>query len=163
MKKMTDLNDLLVHQLQDLYDAEHQITEALPKMLEAASSEELKSAFQEHLNQTEEQIDRLKQVFQVLNKRAQRVACKGMQGLIEEGDELLQEQNSGHVMDAALITAVQKVEHYEIASYGSARTYAYLLGLQDAAQLLQQTLDEEEATDKKLTQLAGRLNPEALR
>ncbi|MBI5668550.1 MAG: ferritin-like domain-containing protein [Chloroflexi bacterium] len=163
MKKMKELNDLLLHQLQDLYDAEHQITEALPQMVEAASSEELKAAFQEHLNQTEEQINRLKQVFQMLNKRAQRVPCKGMQGLIEEGSELMKEQPKGQVLDAGLIASAQKVEHYEVAAYGSARTYAYQLGYQDAAQLLQQTLDEEEMTDKKLTQIAGRVNVEAMK
>ncbi len=163
MKQMKDLNELLVHDLQDLYDAEHQVAEALPKMVEAASSEELKTAFQEHLAQTEEHINRLKEAFRLMNKRAQRVSCKGMQGLIEEGSELMQEQSAGEVLDAALISAAQKVEHYEMASYGSARTYAYLLDMKDVAQLLQQTLDEEETTDKTLTQIAGRLNAEAIR
>lgn len=163
MKQMNQLNDLLMHELQDIYDAEHQITQALPKMMEAASSNELKSAFQEHLAQTEEQINRLQRVFEMMNMKAQRVPCKGMQGLIEEGRELMKEQSKGQVLDAALISAAQKVEHYEMAAYGSVRTYAYQLGFQDAAQLLQQTLDEEEMTDKKLTQIAGRVNLEAVK
>lgn len=160
--QMKQLKDLLAHELQDVYDAEHQITRALPKMMEAASSTELKNAFQEHLTQSEEQISRLEQVFRMLKVEAERVPCKGMQGLIKEGNELLEEQKPGEVLDAALISAAQKVEHYEMAAYGSLRTYAYQLGFQDAAQLLQQTLDEEEMTDKKLTQIAGQVNQEAI-
>ncbi len=163
MHKMNRLNDLLTHQLQDLYDAEHQITQALPKMMEAASSTELKSAFQEHLSQTEGHINRLQRVFEMMNVRPERVPCKGMQGLIKEGDELIKEQSKGDLLDAGLIASAQKIEHYEMASYGTARTFAYLLGYKDAADLLQQTLDEEEMTDKKLTQIAGQVNPEAIR
>lgn len=152
--KLETLNDLLIDHLKDLYDAEHQITKALPKMAEAASSQQLKSAFQQHLSETENQIRRLEQVFETMGKKATRKTCKAMKGLVEEGEEILKEDADPSVRDAGLIAAAQKVEHYEMAGYGTVRTYARMLGMTEAANLLQQTLDEEGMTDEKLTQLA---------
>jgi ferritin-like metal-binding protein YciE len=159
--KLDNLQDLLIEQLKDTYDAEHQLTEALPKMAKAASSSELKNAFKEHLTQTEEHIKRLEEVFSAFGKKPSRKACKAMKGLIEEGSEMMKEDADPTVMDAGLIAAAQRVEHYEMASYGTARTFAYILGNQEAAQLLQTTLEEEEVTDKKLTQIAGNINVRA--
>ena len=158
---LKSLEDLLLHELKDIYDAEHQITEALPKMREAASSNELKQAFDEHLKVTQQQIKRLEQVFEQMGEKPKRETCKGMKGLIAEGQSVMEEGDKGNTLDAALIASAQKVEHYEIASYGSVRTYANMLGQRDAAQLLQQTLDEESMTDEKLTGLAERLNRQA--
>jgi ferritin-like metal-binding protein YciE len=152
--KMMSLHDLYVQELKDLYSAENQILKALPKMARAASSEELQQAFEEHLEQTERQVERLEQIFEKLDVRPRGKKCKGMEGLIEEGKEQMSEEAEEAVMDAALIAAAQKVEHYEIASYGCARTYAQQLGDEWAAELLQETLDEESETDKKLTELA---------
>jgi ferritin-like metal-binding protein YciE len=123
-------------------------------MVKAASSEELKAAFEEHISVTEEQVERLEKIFKGLDKAPKGKKCKAMEGIIEEGKELMEEDAEPEVMDAALIAAAQKVEHYEIASYGCVRTYANMLGYDDAAELLQQTLDEEAETDKKLTSLA---------
>ncbi|HZR28974.1 MAG TPA: ferritin-like domain-containing protein [Terriglobales bacterium] len=159
--KLESLNELLVEQLQDLYSAEDQITEALPKMAEAASSPELKRAFEEHLRETEGHIARLDQCFESLNEKAEGKKCKGMQGLIKEGEEIMDEDAEPEVLDAGLIAAAQRVEHYEIAAYGCARTYAQLLGQADVANYLQQTLNEEKATDQKLTNLAESINVEA--
>ncbi|HTC93078.1 MAG TPA: ferritin-like domain-containing protein [Terriglobales bacterium] len=159
--KLENLNELLVEQLQDLYSAEDQITEALPKMAEAASSPELRRAFEEHLRQTEGHIERLEKCFESLNQEAEAKKCKGMQGLLKEGEEMMDEATEPEVLDAGLIAAAQRVEHYEIAAYGCARTYAQLLGLSDVANYLQQTLDEEKATDQKLTNLAESINVEA--
>lgn len=158
---MNTLEDLLIHELQDLYDAEHQVKRALPKMAKASTSDELRASFEEHLTQTEEQIKRLEAAFSALGKKASRETCKGMKGLLEEGDKVLEEDMSDTVRDAALIAAAQRVEHYEIAGYGTARTFAYQIGNQEAAQLLQITLDEEENTDKTLTQLANNINQQA--
>lgn len=151
---LNSLYDLFVEQLKDLYDAEQQITQALPQMASAASEPKLKDAFQQHLDQTREQIGRLDQVFNEIGETPTGHTCEGMQGLIEEGREVLQMQGSSHVKDAALITAAQRVEHYEIAGYGSVRAYAKELGYDRAADLLQKTLDEEGETDKKLTKIA---------
>lgn|SRR5690606_9928976 len=160
--ELQNLNDLLLDHLKDLYDAEHQITKALPKMAKAASSPQLKTAFEKHLSETENQIRRLEQVFETMGKKATRKTCKGMKGLIEEGEEILKEDAADDVRDAGLIAAAQKVEHYEIASYGTVRAYAEMLGMDEAADLLQKTLDEEGNTDKKLTQLAeSRVNVKA--
>ncbi len=159
--KMESLQDLLQDHLKDTYDAEHQIVEALPKMAEAASSRQLKSAFEEHLRQTQGHLQRLERVFEMMGQRPSRKTCKGMKGLIQEGQEMLQHDASPEVKDAGLIAAAQKVEHYEMAAYGTARTYAQLLELHDCAQLLQQTLDEEELTDKKLSQIAQKVNSSA--
>ena len=154
MAKLASLNDLLVHELQDIYHAEGQILKALPKMAKAATNPDLKAAFEEHRAQTEGQVKRLEQVFKLLGHPVKGKQCEGMAGLIEEGRKLLEADAEPEVLDAALIAAAQKVEHYEIAAYGTARTHAELLGLRRVAKLLQQTLDEEGATDKKLTALA---------
>jgi ferritin-like metal-binding protein YciE len=154
MVALNDLNDLLVEQLKDLYNAEAQLTKALPKMAKAATSPELKQAFQTHLAETEEHINRLEQVFEELGESAKGKTCKAMKGLVEEAKEAIEEEAEDSVKDAALIAAAQRVEHYEIAGYGTVRTYAKMLGQDQAAKLLQQTLDEEGKTDKLLTQLA---------
>jgi len=154
MAKLKSLDDLLVHELQDIYNAEGQILKALPKMIKAASHPELQSAFEEHLEQTEGQVERLDQVFKLLGVPAKGKKCEGMAGLLEEGKKTMEEDALPSVMDAALIAAAQKVEHYEIASYGCVCTYAEMLGYEQVHDLLGQTLDEEEATDEKLSALA---------
>jgi ferritin-like metal-binding protein YciE len=148
------LEDLFLHDLKDLYNAEQQIIRALPRMAKKASSPELRRAFEMHLKQTEVQVQRLERVFETIDEKAKGKTCKGMQGLIEEGKEIMSEDIEDDVLDAALIAAAQKVEHYEIAAYGTARAYAEMMGNREAAKLLQQTLDEEGETDKKLTKLA---------
>jgi len=158
---LDSLEDLFVEELRDIYNAENQLTKALPKMAKAAASEELRMGFEEHLKETEKQIERLEQIFEELEVAPKGKKCKAMQGLIEEGSEIIGEDGEDAVKDAALIAAAQKVEHYEIAAYGTLRTYAELLEMEDAAELLQQTLDEEAATDKKLTELAQNINTEA--
>ena len=159
---LNSFDDLFVEQLQDLYDAEQRLTKALPKMAAAAHSASLKSAFEEHLRQTENQVKRLEQVFQHIGKTAQTKTCEAMKGLVEEGSEVISGSGDPDVKDAALIAAAQRVEHYEIAAYGTARTFAQRLGKPEAARLLQQTLDEEAETDKKLTGLAEKaINPRA--
>ena len=152
--KLESLQDLLVAELKDLYSAENQLVKALPKMAKAASNEKLRDGFLEHLEQTKVHVERLEQACEQLEVTPKGKKCAAMEGLIHEGSELLKEDATPQVLDAALIAAAQKVEHYEIASYGSARTFAKLLGLDNVAKLLQQTLDEEAATDKKLTKLA---------
>lgn len=151
---LESLRDLYVDELKDIYSAENQILKALPRMAKKAGSDELRQAFEDHLKQTEGHVQRLEQIFENLGERAKGKKCMGMQGLIEEGKEIMQEEAELHVMDAALIGAAQKVEHYEIAAYGTARTHAELLGHHDAAKLLQRTLDEEGDADKLLTQIA---------
>lgn len=150
------LETLFVDQLEDLYDAEQRLTKALPKMADAASDPALRSAFQEHLRQTENQIVRLQRVFELMGKEPHAKTCEAMKGLIAEGDEVIDARGSADVKDAALIAAAQRVEHYEIAGYGTVRNFALRLGNEEAARLLQETLDEEGATDKKLTELAER-------
>ena len=152
--KLRSLQDLFVDELKDLYSAENQLVKALPKMAKAASSEELRSGFEEHLEQTRGHVERLDQIFEQLDARAKGKKCKAMEGLIEEGKELMEEDAEPGVLDAGLIAAAQKVEHYEMASYGCVRTWAEQLGYHEAAELLQQTLDEEKETNEKLTQLA---------
>jgi ferritin-like metal-binding protein YciE len=159
--ELQDLRDLFVEELKDLYSAENQIITALPKMIKAASSKKLKAGFEEHLEQTKEQVQRLEQIFETLGASPKGKKCKGMEGLLEEGKELLEEDASAEVLDAGLIAAAQHVEHYEIAGYGCVRTYAELLGDKKAVQLLQKTLDEEKQTDSKLTELARAINVEA--
>jgi len=149
------LKELYVDHLRDIYSAENQITKALPKMAKKAGSEELKQAFEEHLRQTENQISRLEQIFGSLEKNPRGKKCIGMEGLIDEGKEIMSEKMKAEVMDAALIAAAQKVEHYEIAAYGTVRAYAELLGEQQAVDLLEQTLEEESAADEKLTGIAA--------
>lgn len=154
MASMETLNDLLQDELKDIYDAEKQLTKALPKLAKKASAQELKSAFEEHLRQTEEHIQRLEQVFDQLGMPAKGKKCKGMQNLIAEGDDLIGDAETDDARDAVMIAAAQKVEHYEIASYGTVRTWANLLGHDDVASLLEETLDEEKETDQRLTELA---------
>jgi len=161
--KLATLNDLYVEELRDLYSAENQILKALPKMVEAAQSPQLKAGFEEHLNQTKEHVSRLEQIFGKLGQSPKGKHCRGMEGVLDEGKELLKEDTEPEVLDAGLIAAAQHVEHYEIAGYGVCRTYAKLLGDTEAASLLQKTLSEEELTDRKLTQLAETgINVEAM-
>jgi ferritin-like metal-binding protein YciE len=152
-EEMNPLEELLQDELKDLYSAENQIIKALPKMIKGSESAELKRAFERHLEETKRQVERLNQIGEELGIKMTGKKCRGMEGLIEEGKEMLDELNEENI-DAGLIGAAQKVEHYEIAGYGTARTHADLLGLKRVAKLLQQTLDEEAATDKKLTALA---------
>jgi ferritin-like metal-binding protein YciE len=151
------LHELLVDELKDLYSAENQIIKALPKMAKAASTPELKRAFERHLEETRGQVVRLEEIGKALATKLGGKKCVGMEGLLEEGKEIIEEDFEGEALDAGLIGAAQKVEHYEIAGYGTARAHAERLGLSKVAKLLQQTLDEEGNTDKKLTQLAESL------
>src|SRR5262249_10594166 len=161
--KMETLQDLFVDELKDLYNAENQLVKALPKMAKGASSTELRTAFEDHLEQTIGHVERLEQIFQRLNVSPKGKRCKAMQGLIKEGSERLGEFEDQAVCDAGIIAAAQRVEHYEIAGYGCARTFAHLLGHHEAADLLQRTLDEESETDKRLTEIAeSTINPEAM-
>jgi ferritin-like metal-binding protein YciE len=152
--KLETLTDLYVDLLKDLYDAENKIVKALPKLAKAASSAELQQGFEQHLEESKGHIERLDQVFQHLGEPAKRKKCKAIEGLLEEGKELMEAESDSEVLDAGLIAAAQKVEHYEIASYGCARTYAELLGQNESAALLEQTLEEEKQTDRKLSELA---------
>src|SRR5918992_5856102 len=156
-----NLHELFVDELKDIYDAEKQLTKALPKMAKAADSADLRTAFEEHLEITRMQVNRLEEVFKSLGIAARGKPCEGMKGLIEEGQEKMQELEQGPTLDAALIASAQKVEHYEIASYGTLATFAEIMGHQDAKDLLGQTLDEEKEADEKLTQVAGEINFEA--
>jgi ferritin-like metal-binding protein YciE len=161
--EIDSLKKLYVEELKDLYSAEKQLIQALPKMAKKATNEQLKQAFQQHLEITQGQLERLDTIFEGLGKAARGKKCKAMEGLIEEGKEMMQEDMAEDVMDAALIAAAQRIEHYEIAGYGTVRTYAQLLGEKEAAQLLQQTLDEEGEADKRLSQLAeSSINVEAM-
>jgi ferritin-like metal-binding protein YciE len=159
--KLENLQQLYLKELRDLYDAENQITDALPKLIDAAHNSELKSALQEHLDVTENQIARLEQIFQMLNEKPGGETCKGMKGVIKEGDEIVSAGGDPATVDAGIISAAQRVEHYEMAGYGTVRTYAKLLGQEQHANLLQQTLDEEEEADETLTQIASTVNVEA--
>lgn len=152
--KLESLRDLLIEQLQDLYDAENRITKALPKMAKTATSPLLKAAFEKHLAETEVQVGRLEQVFEQLGEKAKKKTCKAMQGLIEEGSETMKEDAEPEVLDAALIAAAQRVEHYEMAGYGTVMAYARLLKETQVLDLLKQTFAEEQATDEALSQLA---------
>jgi ferritin-like metal-binding protein YciE len=161
--KLDSLQKLFVEELRDVYNAENQLLKALPKMAKSASSDELKQAFEDHLQETNEHVERLEQIFKGLEEKAKGKPCHAMKGLIEEGSEILEEEGEESVLDAGIIAAAQKIEHYEIATYGTLRTWANLLGEDDAAELLQQTLDEEGDTDKRLNDLAEDIvNPEAL-
>lgn len=152
-EKIKNLDKLFMHQLKDLYDVENQILKALPKMIKKTSSSELKQAFKSHLKETEKQKQRLEQSFQELGSKASATKCAGIRGIIEEGEDLMKELDAA-AMDAGLVTSAQRVEHYEMAAYGSARAYAQQLGHAKIANLLQESLDEEMATDKKLTTIA---------
>ena len=161
--KLDKLEKLYVNELKDLYNAENQLLKALPKMAKGASSEELKQAFETHLQQTETHVERLEQIFTDLDENPKGKTCRAMKGLVEEGSEILDEDGDDSVLDAGIIVAAQKVEHYEIASYGSVRTFAELLGQDEAVKLLQQTLDEESEANELLNKLAQDIvNPEAL-
>ena len=152
--KLESLRDLYLEQLKDLYSAETQLVDALPKMAEAAVSPELKTAFREHLSQTRQHVERLERIFRGMNEKPKGETCEGMKGLIKEGEEMIKMKGEPEVIDAGLIAAAQRVEHYEIAGYGTVRTYAELLGDQEAVRLLERTLQEEEETDEKLTAIA---------
>lgn len=152
--ELENLQDLYIHELKDLLSAEKQITKALPKMAKAATNDQLVSAFREHLDQTQEHVRRLERILESHDESLRGPKCKGMEGVIEEGAEMIEEDAEDDVRDAGLIAAAQRVEHYEMAGYGCARTYAELLGDSKGAELLQKTLGEEEETDKKLTRLA---------
>ncbi|HEV8605139.1 MAG TPA: ferritin-like domain-containing protein [Tepidisphaeraceae bacterium] len=152
--ELNSLQDLFIEDLKDLYNAETQLVKALPKMAKAANDPDLKEAFETHFAETEGHVARLEQIFQSLDESPKGKKCKAMEGLVEEGKELMEEDATPGVMDAGLIGAAQKVEHYEIAGYGTVRTYAEVLGNDQAARLLQQTLDEEGMANKKLNKLA---------
>jgi len=162
MSKMKTLEELFIHELKDIHSAETQLVKALPKMAKAASNESLKAAFEEHLSETEEHVSRIEQIMENFDGSAGGKTCKAMQGLIAEGEEVIKEDAEAAVKDAALIIAAQKVEHYEISAYGSARAMAEALGYDDIADLLSTTLDEESMTDESLTALAQEINAEAL-
>jgi len=158
--EQNDLRDLYIDELRDLYDAETRLIKALPKMAEAATSAQLRSGFEEHLAQTRGHVQRIEEIFNELGEKAKGKKCKGMQGLVSEGEDLMGDFE-GDVLDAALISAAQRVEHYEIAAYGTVRAFANILGDKEAATLLEQTLEEEKETDRKLTELASSINFEA--
>jgi ferritin-like metal-binding protein YciE len=158
-----NLRSLYADELRDLHNSEQQLIKALPKMAKAANSDELRKGFEEHLEQTRQHARRLEQILSGLGEPVKGKKCKGMAGIVAEGGEMLSENFAGALMDAALISAAQRVEHYEIAAYGAVHAFAELLGEGDAAALLQQTLDEEKETDQKLTDLSEEINSEALR
>jgi len=162
MAKMKSLEDFLVEELKDLYSAEKQLTKALPKMAKAANSDDLRQAFEDHLKETEGQVARLEKISKLAGRSLAGKKCKAMEGLIEEGKEIMEEDCTPEVRDVALIAAAQKVEHYEIASYGCAKTYARLLGYSEVEELLEETQQEESAADEKLSGLSEELNAEAL-
>jgi ferritin-like metal-binding protein YciE len=156
------LKELYIDELKDLYNAETQLVKALPKMAKASSSDELREGFEGHLEQTKGHVERLEQIFEMLGESPKGKKCSGMEGLVEEGAEVIKEDFEGNVMDAALIGAAQRVEHYEIAAYGTVRALAETLGENDHVSLLEATLNEEKETDEKLTELAREINQEAL-
>jgi ferritin-like metal-binding protein YciE len=160
--KENPLRGLYVDELKDLYSAETQLLKALPKMSKAATSPELKAGFDKHLIQTQGHVSRLEKIFSALVESPKGKTCKGMKGLIEEGKEMIEEDPGDEELDAGLIAAAQRVEHYEIAGYGCLRTYADLLGEKEAVTILEKTLNEEKETDEKLTELAGAINVEAM-
>jgi ferritin-like metal-binding protein YciE len=157
------MTELFVDELKDLYSAEKQITRVLPKLAKAATSVDLKQAFLSHLEETNGQVARLDKIFETLGKTPRGKTCVGMKGVLEEGAEVLEDTDKGSVRDAALISAAQRVEHYEMAGYGSVRDFAKMLGQGEIATLLEETLEEEKAADKKLTSIAKQVNAEAKR
>lgn len=160
---LESMQDLLLDELKDIYSAEKQITKALSKMAKGTTSPELKQAFETHLAETKGQIERLDQIFEMLGKTSRGKVCHGMQGVLEEGSEMLSETDKGELRDAGLISAAQRVEHYEMAAYGCVRNYAELLGMNDVAKLLAATLAEEKAADEKLSKISESVNSEALK
>ena len=159
--KVESIEDLFLDELKDLYSAEKQITKALPKLVKAASTQELSAAFDSHLQETKGHVERLEEIFEKLGKKGTGKTCEGMKGVLEEGSEVVQEIEKGPIRDAGLIAAAQRVEHYEIAGYGSVRAFAELLGKQDIVELLEETLNEEKAADEKLTKISETVNQEA--
>ena len=159
---VSTIEELFIGELKDLYSAENQITKTLPKLVKAATTPELKKAFETHLKETEGQIERLNRIFEILGKSPRGKTCAGMKGVLEEGAEMLKETEEGSIRDAALISAAQRVEHYEMAGYGCVREYAKLLGQNEIAQLLDETLEEEKAADSKLGEVAKKVNPAAM-
>lgn len=165
MNKLNSMEDLYKEQIQDLYSAESQILKAMPKMIDCAKDSELKKAFKNHTQETEQQVKRLEEILKELKEKPGEHKCKAMEGLLKEGDDLIKQDGKANpeVLDAALISAAQRIEHYEIAGYGTAATYAKILGFENHVQLLKQTLSEEKETDHKLTALAERkINQKAL-
>ncbi|WP_034388025.1 ferritin-like domain-containing protein [Deinococcus sp. YIM 77859] len=160
--QMQDLQDLYVHKLQDIYSAEQQALQLMQQSVGMVQSPELRQGIEMHIQQTEQQIQRLEQIFQKLGQQPGGEECEGMKGLVQEAQKLMQQDASPEVLEAGMIACQQAVEHYEIAGYGTARTYAQLLGDQEAVQLLEQTLEEEKMTDEKLTQIAQQINVEAM-
>lgn len=156
------LRELYIDELKDLYDAENRLVKALPKMAKAANSDELRSGIEDHLEQTRGHVERLKEIFTSMDEKPSGKKCAGMMGLLKEGEELLEEDFDGETLDAAIISAAQRVEHYEIAAYGCVRNWANLLGEREASALLEKTLEEEKETDQKLTQMAEQINVEAM-
>jgi len=159
---MNQLQEVFLEELADAYSAETQLVKALPKMARVAQAQELKDAFTAHLGETENHVERLKKIFALFDEKPRAKKCKGMEGLIDEGNDVISENKGSSAVDAALICAAQKVEHYEIAAYGCLRTWAKILDNDQAVNLLQQTLDEEEAADQKLNQIAERSNQVAV-
>jgi len=162
MSEINSLKDLLIEEIKDLYSAENQLLKALPKMAKAATNAELKAGFTEHLEQTRGHVDRLEQAGELLGESPKGKTCKAMEGLVEEGEEAIESDAPDAIRDANLIGAAQRVEHYEIAAYGTAHAFAEKLGLDEVAELLQSTLDEETETDEKLTTLSDTVNDEAV-
>jgi Uncharacterized protein conserved in bacteria len=156
------LQELYGEQLRDLYDAENQLIKALPKMAKAAQADALRKGFEQHLEQTKGHVDRLEQIFSAMGESPKGRKCAGMKGLVEEGEQVIKEQSDGAALDSGLIASAQRVEHYEIAGYGTVRTFAELLGDVEAVNFLQQTLDEEKETDEKLTALAKQINAQVM-
>jgi ferritin-like metal-binding protein YciE len=161
MMQENTLRDLFIDELRDLYDAENRLVKAIPKMAKAAESDDLRSGFEHHLEQTKEHVERLKKVLTSLDEKPTAKKCPGMAGIVQEGDEMMEEDYEGSVKDAALISAAQRVEHYEIAAYGCVHRWAQELGENEAAAILEKTLNEEKETDAKLTQLAQQINASA--
>ena len=159
---VSTMEELLIDELKDIYNAEKQITRALPKMARATTSKELRQAFESHLEETQGQIERLDKVFEILGRSARGKTCHGMQGVLEEGSEVIEETEKSPLRDAALISAAQRVEHYEMAAYGCVREYARLLGQGKVVELLEQTLKEERAADEKLSTLSESVNSQAM-
>jgi len=161
--KFESLHDLYLKELRDLYSAEKQILKALPKVIESTDSADLRAALSHHLEETKDQVHRLEQVFQLHNEPAKAETCDGMKGILEEAEDILDHDENTAVRDAGIISGCQRVEHYEIAAYGSVRTWAEQMGHREAARILQQTLEEEKQADKKLTEIAAHLNLESVR
>jgi ferritin-like metal-binding protein YciE len=157
------MEKLLISELKDLYSAENQITKALPKMAKAATSAELRNAFEHHLKETEEQIKRLEQVFEIIGESVKGKTCEGLKGILAEGEQMMHEAPEGPLRDEAMIAGAQRVEHYEMAAYGTVRTYAERLGKQQIVQLMERTLEEEKAADRKLTEVSNKVHSQVRR